>query len=139
MQITNEGKTRRIDFVKLESVREQYPSHRIGIEIKTENIQTNFNHSIWWSEADLEQFLIDLELLDSSRKGKAVLESMSPGEMELIFQATDKAGHLSVLFHLVKKDPVNQEYAYDIRIEFQIDPTSLPRVKKELTDFCKYI
>lgn len=137
MRITNELKTRQIDFTKLESMKEHFPSHHIEVRLETENLKGGFSNSIWLSDSDIEAFLIDLELLDSSRKGKAVLESMSPGELELVFKSIDNPGHLSVALQMVKEDPVNCDYSYNIRVEFQIDPTSLPLVGRELEELIK--
>lgn len=137
MRITNELKTRQIDFIKLESLKEHYPSHRIEVKLKTENLQSGFSNFIWLSDSDIDAFLIDLDLLDSSRKGEAVLESMSPGELKLVFKSIDNAGHLAVMIHLVKEDRLNNDYSYKIQVEFQIDPTSLPLVKKGMQELVK--
>ena len=67
MQITNELKTRKIDLIKIESVKEHYPSYNLQILIGTENIQTNFNNFIWVSQTDIDNFLADLENLDKNR------------------------------------------------------------------------
>jgi hypothetical protein len=103
MKITNELKTRKIDFLKIESVKEHFPSHRIQIRVKTENINADLNNYIWLSEADIDQFLIELETLDTCRAGQAVLESMSPGELKLTFQAIDNLGIFQWLFITKKK------------------------------------
>ncbi len=129
MRITNELKSRQIDFIKLESQKEHYPSHRIEVRLKTEDIQSGFSNSIWLSDSDIDAFLSDLELLDSFRKGEAVLESMSPGELKLVFKSIDNAGHLAVMLHLVKEDRLNNDYSYKIQVEFEIDPTSLPQIR----------
>ena len=113
MQITNELKTRKIDFVAIEAVKEHYPSYHIQIRIETENIQATFNNYIWLSEADMENFLQDLEMLNRKRAGQAVLESMSPGELALTFQAIDNLGHLSVTCHYKKEDRIDKDYSYE--------------------------
>lgn len=129
MIIENEIKTRKIELTKIESVKEHYPSHRIQIEITTENIKTDFNNYIWLSDADIEKFLIELDELDKSRKGDATLESMSPGEMALTFLPLDNLGHLSVSLRFVKDDRIDKDYSFDVKVEFQIDPTSLISIK----------
>ena len=137
MRIENEFKTRRIDFTKIESVKEHYPSHQIQIEIETENIRTNFNNYIWLSDTNIEKFIVDLGSLDKYRKGQATLESMSPGEMQLTFKPIDSLGHLSVSLHFVKLDKINKDYSFDIKVEFQVDPTSLTKVKNDMVELMK--
>ena len=131
MTITNVTKTRSIDFVKVESITENYPSHRIRIAIKTENIQTHFENYIWLSASDIEIFLSELSTLDEIRKGKATLESMSPGELELTIKAIDNLGHLAVACYFEKEDRVNNDYSYTVKVEFQIDPTGIESIRSE--------
>lgn len=129
MIIENEFKTRKIEFRRIESIEEHYPSHKIGIEITTENIKADFNDHIWLSDKDIEKFLIELDELDRSRKGDATLGGMSPAEMTLTFKPIDSLGHLSVSLRFVKEDRINKDYSFDIKVEFQIDPTSLTSVR----------
>jgi hypothetical protein len=131
MTIENEIKTRRIEFTRIESVKEHFPSHRIKINIETENIKADFNNYIWLSDSDIEKFLHELEILDKTRKGQATLQSMSPAEMTLTFEPIDVLGHLSASFRFLKDDRINKDYSFDIMVEFQIDPTSLPKARIE--------
>ena len=137
MNITNELKTRKIGLVKLESVKVHYPSHRFEIHIQTEDIQAKFNNNIWLSEFDIEKFLDNLSILDKDRKGQAKLESMSPGEFQLIFKAIDGLGHLAVICQFMKEDRINNDYSQDVKIEFQIDPTSLNSTRIDFLDLIK--
>ena len=129
MTIENEVKNRRIEFTRIESIKEHFPSHRVQIGIETENIKTNFNNSIWLSDEDIGKFLVELDALDRSRKGEATLKSMSPGEMTLTFRPIDNLGHLSVSLRFVKEDKASSDYSFDVKVEFQIDPTSLTAVR----------
>lgn len=135
MKITNEIKTRTIEFIKLESAREHYPSHRVQILVETENITSSFNNYTWLSEADIDQFLIELANLDKCRNGQAVLGSMTPGEFQLTFQAIDLPGHLSVTLHFIKEDRIEKDYSYELKVEFQIDPTCLSTVRNDFFAF----
>lgn len=137
MQVTNEFGTRRIGLIKVESVQDDYPSHRVRVEIETENIKTNFDNHIWLDETDIEIFLKDLERLDSNRTGKASLESIGSGDLRLIFQAVDILGHLSVTCSYRKDDKEAKDYSCDVTVEFQIDPTSLQTVRNEFLALIK--
>lgn len=137
MKITNEFKTRRIEFIKIESEKKHHPSHRIQIQIETENIKAHYDNYIWLSEDDINGFINDLKNLHKNRKGTAALESMSPGELQLSFQAIDDLGHLSVGLYFKKEDRIYKDYSHEIKVEFQIDPTYLPTVRNELIDLMK--
>src|ERR1041385_150373 len=96
MVISNEIKSRTIELVKIESVKEHYPSHKIEVKLQTENLKAHFDNYIWISNKDVETFILQLDNLDKTRKGKAILTSMSPGEFELSFKAVDALGHIAV-------------------------------------------
>jgi hypothetical protein len=100
MKITNEIKTRTIEFIKLESFKEHFPSYKVEIRVETENIKTSFNNHTWLNEADIEQFLIALTDLDKYRTGQATLGALTPDELELTFRSIDNSGHLSVALTL---------------------------------------
>lgn len=132
MVIANEIKTRLIELFKTESVTEHYPSHKIRISLRTENINANFDEYIWISEESVDQFLNALQVLDKERKGIAELHSMSPGEFKLVFAPVDVLGHLSVSLDFKKVDRVHDDYFYHVHVKFQIDPTSLPGVISDM-------
>lgn len=135
MRISNENKTRTIELIKIESVKEHYPSYKIRIKVDTENIKTDFDNFIWISETDIDTFLKELEILDRERKGEAVLNGMSPNEFSLVLKPIDLLGHLSIGFKLVKEDRIDKDYSYDIKVDFQIDPTILPKLIADFKTF----
>ena len=132
MKITNEIKSRFIELSVVESVKEHYPSYRIEISLETENIKSNFNNFIWISEEDIDSYILGLENLDKTRNGKAELNSMSPGELSLLFKTIDNLGHLAVELKIRKEDRISKDYSYDLIIEFQVDPTILSSVVSDL-------
>jgi hypothetical protein len=132
MRISNEEKSRFIELSVLESVKENYPSYRVAISLETENIKSCFNNYIWISEVDIDNFILELESLDKIRKGQAELQSMSPGEFSLFLRAVDTFGHLSVKMRINNKNQIYKDYAYDVSIEFEVDPTILPSVIVDL-------
>ena len=132
MKIFNEVKSRFVELSIVEAVKEHYPSYKVEISLETENIKSSFNNYIWISEEDIDTFILGLENLDKTRNGQAELQSMSPGELNLLFKAIDNLGHLAVELHIKKEDRVSMDYSYDVNIEFQVDPTILPSVIKDL-------
>ncbi len=131
MKIVSEAKTNSIEIIKLESVYESYPSYRIELKIDTQKVKATHANFIWVSLSDIETFLSQLEYLDKYRNQEAVLESMSPGEMRLIFKPLDPLGHLLVKLEIGKADNINHEYSYSVSVEFRIDPTALPYIKQD--------
>lgn len=137
MTISNEIKSRTIELLKIESAREHFPSHKIEIKLATENLKSNFSNYTWISDADVETFISQLDNLDKTRKGKAILTSMSPGEFELSFKSIDNLGHITVGLIFSKQDRVNNDYSYEIKVEFQTDPTILPDVINGIRELIK--
>lgn len=128
MIIENEIRTRRIELITVDSEQAYYPSYRLRINLSTEEIQATFNRSIWISEADLDSFVARLNDLETTRQGDEKLNSMSPNEFQLRFRNLDKLGHLSVEIQLMKGNYLAQGYSDLIKVEFEIDPPSLPKI-----------
>ena len=133
MMIENEVKTRSIQLIVVDSELHYYPSYKISIQLKTEEITAKFDRSIWVSEADVQNFIQQLEILDKSRNGKAKLSSMSPDEFDLIIENLDTLGHLSVCLSLKRESSINLDYKDSLRICFEIDPTSIPSIVRSFT------
>ena len=39
--------------------------------------------------------------------------------------------------HFIKEDRIEKDYSYEIKVEFQIDPTCLPTVRNDFLAFIK--
>lgn len=128
MIIENEIKTRRIELTIVDFELDYYPSYRLKIELSTEEMNATFNRSIWISETDLDLFLTRLNELEVSRKGDEKLLSLSPNEFYLRFRNLDVLGHLAVELQVTKEYYYNHGYSDLLRVEFEIDPTSLPKI-----------
>ena len=118
----------------VDSEENYYPSYRLRIKLATEEFQADINRAIWISELDLEDFVGRLESLDNSRKGDEKLKSMSPDEFHLRFRNLDNLGHLAVELELRKVSKNDNSYSDLLRVEFEIDPTSLPQVIREMNE-----
>ncbi|MEQ9443418.1 MAG: hypothetical protein RIG62_30545 [Cyclobacteriaceae bacterium] len=134
MIIENEIKTRRIELTTVDSEKDYFPSYQLKIKLSTEEIQATFNRSIWISEADLDSFIVKLHDLETTRRGDEKLNSMSPGEFQLRFRNLDERGHLAVELQLMKKSYPDPEYSDLIKVEFEIDPTSLLNIVTGLNE-----
>jgi hypothetical protein len=134
MTIQNEIGTRKIELNISDSEAVNYPSYRLKINLLTEELNAEFNRSIWISLTDLESFTQKLTELDKTRIGDEKLESMSPDEFYLRFRNIDKLGHLAVELKIRKLSPYQNDYSDLIKVEFEIDPTSLPKIINELNE-----
>ncbi|WDH96235.1 hypothetical protein PUW24_18925 [Paenibacillus urinalis] len=72
-------------FTFLEIELERYPSISFRIHIKDHLFIGEIN--VWVEKEKIDSFLRDVKELNSSRKGKVSLESMSPEELELTIQS----------------------------------------------------
>lgn len=72
-------------FTFLEMEKERYPSISFRVHIKDHLFSGEVN--IWIEKEKIDNFLRDIKELNSSRKGKLTLESMSPEELELTIQS----------------------------------------------------
>lgn len=85
----------------------------------------------WILQEAWEGFLSQLTALERERRGEAVLESISPGELRLRIFASDRAGHIAVEGSVGVRG-VHQE----LRLDFSpmaVDPSQLPALLAELT------
>lgn len=137
MKVQNELRNRTIDITVAELIMENYPSYRLEIGIDTENIKGNFKKYIWVSLGDLEDFISGLLELDKTRKGQVEIQGMSPREFTWFFKAIDNLGHLAIGINLMTQDRITNDYSYNIKVEFQIDPTALPLVISDLKKIIK--
>ena len=138
MTIQNEIGTRKIELNVSDSETENYPSYRLNINILTEEITAEFKRPIWIALTDLETFTQKLTELDKTRIGDERLESMSPNEFHLRFRNIDKLGHLAVELKVRKESPYQNDYSDLIKLEFEIDPTTLPKIIDELNEIKTY-
>lgn len=83
---------------------------------------------VWIDRQAWHDFLRALSDLDRARRGSATLES--PGELELTFESTDRAGHMAVRGLVGVRSGHHSVALTFSRIRF--DPTFLPSVLAQL-------
>jgi hypothetical protein len=77
--------------------------------------------SAWIEARKLRAFVSQLRELETSRRGTAEIESMSPGQFRLRLFSTDSLGHMALAGRISRG-----EHALDFRFEF--DPGLLPEI-----------
>lgn len=130
MKIKNEIGSKTIDILFVEVDKSYYPSYRLIVKISTEEFNEAFDRSYWVEEDELETFINGLEKLEQTRIGEEIMRSFSPNEFQLKFRNLDNLGHIAVEIQIQKRG--NDSYSDFIRVGFEIDPTSLTRIVREL-------
>ena len=90
---------------------------------------------VWVSRDAWSGFLSRLADLERERRGDAVLESISPGELRLRLFAIDRAGHMAAEGELAVYyyDAAGSANALSLRFgAAEFEPTLLPALLKEL-------
>ncbi|WP_289045367.1 hypothetical protein [uncultured Olleya sp.] len=134
MTIQNEIGTRKIELNISDSELVNYPSYCLKINLLTEEFNAEFNRPIWIALTDLESFTQKLIELEKTRIGDEKLESMSPDEFYIRFRNIDKLGHIAVEMKIRKSSPYQNDYSDLIKVEFEIDPTTFPKILNELNE-----
>ena len=79
-------------------------------------------HGSAWIEAPkLRAFVSQLRQLETSRRGTAEVESMSPGQFRLRLFSTDSLGHMALVGRLSRGE-------HALEFQFEFDPGLLPEV-----------
>jgi hypothetical protein len=85
--------------------------------------------------SDLDRFLQQLRALDQNRKGKALLVSASPDDIQLEFYSTDSAGHMAVRGQIGRTDP--HGFLAQLQFGFRFEPDKLPSVLEYFETICR--
>ena len=95
--------------------------------------QQRYSQNIWVDGAELQDFLRDLEILNTQLTGQAKLTSETPGELLLCFVALDGLGHLALQFELGKQIRIGPELFWSKRVEaFALDAQQFAAICREL-------
>jgi hypothetical protein len=91
--------------------------------------------SVWIDQDVWAGFIRQLQLLEQTRSGEALLESMTPGELRLRFHSLDRAGHMGVEGELLRYAYRQTEGGRPVRLQFptlEFDPGVLASFVMEL-------
>ena len=83
----------------------------------------------WVVASSFHQFLNELQKLDLTRKGRAVLEGASSDDLGLEFFSTDTAGHMAVKGHVGWDS--SERHLQQLRFGFDFEPDMLPKLVRE--------
>lgn len=105
---------------------------RLVISVRVANNQALFTGQlpVWIDALALGNFVSQLEKLNETRNGSAILDSLSPGELRLEIRNTDRSGHMAALGHIGRRfSPGGQDSVINFDVPFC--PTELPRIISE--------
>lgn len=105
-----------------------YGDALIGVVISSNGYKGQ--NQVWVLQKELVSFSKEVMELEKSRKGEAILKSISPGELLLKIYAYDNVGHLAVegqTSHTIFEE-VN--FKHSIQFGFTIDPEQLIKLSK---------
>lgn len=85
-------------------------------------------NDLWVSQESLCGFCRDLVKLEKQRKGKSLLESMSPGELSLQIFSIDSLGHMGVRGTTGFKVYNGKDlFPHSVTFGFEFDPSQLEK------------
>jgi hypothetical protein len=84
------------DYLSIDKI--DIDPQRVGIQLAVQVRQGDFAGAarVWVQIREWERFVESLTRLENDRRGEAVVEAMSPGELLLKVRATDRLGHVAV-------------------------------------------
>lgn len=101
MKIFSEDRKSFIEIEFIKSEKERMPSIKVSVTVQNEGFGGALN-STWIEIDELNNFLLCMDEIDTKRRGRAQLCSMSPNEFLLDFETFDKSGHIKVLYLIAK-------------------------------------
>ena len=81
--------------------------------------------SSWVEALALDDFLSALRSLDHTRKGEALIESMSPGELRLRVYSVDSLGHVALSGRIAEGNGA-------VEFQFELDPSYLSQIVRAI-------
>ncbi|MCA9796941.1 MAG: hypothetical protein KC910_34260, partial [Candidatus Eremiobacteraeota bacterium] len=103
---------------------------RVRIEVRSQGF--GGVHTVWLQAGAFDQFLVTLDDLERSRRGEAVLVSLSDEEFRLRLFARDPAGHIQADGYLTQADGRRpKDHWSRIGFALEVEPTTLSQLAKD--------
>ncbi|MGE0493412.1 MAG: hypothetical protein AB7S38_29660 [Vulcanimicrobiota bacterium] len=103
---------------------------RVRLEVRSQGFSGV--HTVWFQAHAFDQFLVALDDLERSRRGEAVLASLSDEEFRLTLFARDPAGHIQADGHLTQADGRRPKDLWSrLGFALEVDPTTLPQLAED--------
>jgi hypothetical protein len=116
---------------------DRLPSRRLAIESQLGDFSGHYDH-VWVEQAQLERFVAEVKQLERTRRGSAALEAMSPEELLLRINVIDVTGRVAVTVQLRRQGYVGQKHQrFGVEGGFELEPSTLPALVRELSDLSK--
>jgi hypothetical protein len=120
----------RDDFVEINLARQEtanLPSHGDGyVDIRVSSAGFTGHNDLLVAAHSLCSFCTALVALERDRRGEAVIESISPGELKLKIRSVDSLGHMAIEgstgYHIQRR---NSRAWHAVHFGFEFDPSQL--------------
>jgi hypothetical protein len=101
---------------------------RLRVSVHAGGFQGSYDQ-VWVSAPEFEDFVRELARVHETRRGQATLESMSPGEFELVIAAIDGMGHIVARGFLAGSDASRPEMGQSrVSFDVEVDAAELPQL-----------
>lgn len=101
MELFSEGKASRLTVEVTDGEFIHHPSLNLFVTISDDSF-CEAHSCAWVTVQDYTDFVMSLRQCEQTRRGRAVLSSMSPGELELVIESSDSLGHFYLRYRLVR-------------------------------------
>ncbi len=101
MEVASEGKDARLTVEVTEGEFIEYPSLNLLVTVSDEGFCEARSYA-WVTLKDYKDFVAALRQCEQTRRGHATLSGMSPSELELVVESSDKMGHFCLRYRLGK-------------------------------------
>ena len=101
MELFSESKASRLTVEVADGEFVEYPSLNLFVAVLDEGFCEARSYA-WVTIRDYTDFVAALRQCEQTRRGRAVLSSMSPQELELVVESSDSLGHFHLQYKLVR-------------------------------------
>lgn len=127
MKIESNDKKSYLNIEYIDCEIERYPSVCVAITVQNGDFRGS-NKDVWIELDLLKKFIDNLKILEKTRRGSALLNSMSPEEFEIKIETYDLSGHMILNYkisqythHIPKTKVISLTGGFELDVSFFIN------------------
>lgn len=101
MELFSESKASHLTVEVADGEFVYYPSLNLFVTVSDEGFCEARSYA-WVTVKEYTDFVMALHQCEQTRRGRAILSSMSPGEFEIVIESCDSLGHFHLQYKLAK-------------------------------------